>query len=68
MASVRADLSLITLRKTKVCIIVLTMEVKEKTSLVLLTITVLFTYWVKLISEIILAEAVQTTTGIHLIH
>lgn len=44
------------------------MEVKEKASLVLLTITVLFTYWVKLISEIILAEAVQTTTGIHLIH
>ena len=64
----RADLSLITLTRTKVCIIVLIMEVKEKISLVLLILAVLFTYWVKLISEIILAEAVQTTTGINLIH
>lgn len=64
----RADLFLSTLTRTKVCIIVLIIEVKEKISLVLLIITVLFTYWVKVISEIILAEAVQTTTGINLIH
>lgn len=64
----RADVSLITLTRTQVCIIVLIIEVKERISLVLLIITVLFTYWVKLISEITLAEAVQTTTGINLIH
>lgn len=64
----RADLFLNTLTRTKVCIIVLIIEVKEKISLVLSIITVLFTYWVKVISEIILAEAVQTTTGINLIH
>lgn len=64
----RADLSSITLTRTKVCIIVLIIEAKEKISVVLLIITVLFTYWVKLISELILAEAVQTTTGINLIH
>lgn len=51
-----------------VCIIVLIIEVKGKISPVLLITTVLFTYWVKLISEIILAEAVQSTIGINLIN
>lgn len=51
-----------------VCIIVLIIEVKVKISPVLLITTVLFTYWVKLISEIILAEAVQSTIGINLIN
>ena len=64
----RADLSLISLTRTKVCVIVLITEVKEKISLVFLIITALFTDCVKLISEIILAEAVQTTAGINLIH
>lgn len=64
----RADVSLFILTGTKVCIIALIIEVKGKISPVLLIITVLFTYWVKLISEIILAEAVQSTIGINLIN
>lgn len=62
------NLSSVTLTRTKVCIIVLITEVKVKISIVLLIITVLFAYWVKLISELILAEAVQTATGINLIY
>lgn len=64
----RANVFLFPLTRTKVYIIVLIIDVKGKISPILLIITVLFTYWVKLISEIILAEAVQPTTGINLIH
>lgn len=55
----REDVFSLILTRTKVCMRVLIIDIKGKISPVLLIITVLFTYWVKLISEIILAEAVQ---------
>lgn len=68
LTSVRAEVSLFVLTRTKGCITALIAEVKGKIAPALLIITVLIIYWVKLISEIILAEAVQPTIGINLIH